>query len=224
MNERKAAVLPVYFVADESKSMESVVGQLNEGLRSLLDTMHTEPFAAAKVRLAILGFSDEAKCHLELSDLRELKNLPELGAYNSTSYESAFRELHRRIPKDVAVLKKDNLVNRPAVFFLSDGQPNPNESWRSALAELKKPEFRERPNILAFGIGSEADPRIIQEVASRQEYAYVSAEGMDVGTAVAKFMVALTNSIVNSGFALAGGKPELQMAKPEGFKLAVDLL
>jgi len=224
MNEPKATVLPIYFVADESLSMKPVTGKLNEGLRSLLDTLHAESFAAAKVRLAILGFSDTAKCHLEPSDLRHVTRMPELGAYNSTSYESAFRELRRRIPGDVATLKREGyLVNRPAVFFLSDGEPNANEPWREILEELKKPEFRERPNILAFGIG-QADPNVIREVASREEYALVAAEGSDVGRAVAEFIVALTQSIVSSGQALGAGKAELQMEKPEGFKLAVDLL
>lgn len=224
MNEPRGTVLPIYFVADESGSMEPVKGKLNEGLRSLLDTLHTESFAAAKVRLAVLGFSDTTKCHLELSDPRHVTKMPELGAYNSTSYESAFRELRRRIPEDVAALKGESyLVNRPAIFFLTDGAPNADEPWRDALAELKRPEFREHPNILAFGIG-QADPKVIQEVASREEYALVTVEGGNPGNAVANFVVALTQSIVSSGQALAAGKAELQMEKPEGFKLAVDLL
>lgn len=224
MNEPKATVLPIYFVADESGSMEPVIHKLNDGLGSLLDTLHTESFAAAKVRLAILGFSDTTKCHLELSDLRYVTNMPKLGAYNSTSYMSVFRELRERIPKDVATLKKEGyMVNRPAVFLLTDGAPNADEPWRDTLAELRRPEFHERPNILAFGIG-QADPSVIQEVASRGEYALVTAEGSDIGRAVANFVVALTQSIVSSGQALAAGKAELQMEKPEGFKLAVDLL
>jgi uncharacterized protein YegL len=225
MNEPKATVLPIYFIADESLSMKPVIGEMNKGLRSLLDTLHTESFAAAKVRLAILGFSDTTKCHLELSDLRGVTKMPELGAYNSTSYESAFRELRRRIPEGVATLKREGyLVNRPAVFFLTDGVPNTNEPWRNALAELKRPEFREHPNILAFGIGDEVDPKVIREVASREDYALVTAKGSDVGEAVANFIVALTQSIISSGQALADGKAELQMEKPEGFKLAVDIL
>jgi uncharacterized protein YegL len=225
MNEIKAKIFPVYFVADESASMQPWIAELNEGLKSLLDTLHTESFAASKVRFAILGFSDTMTCHLEPSDLRHLRKMPELGAYNSTSYESAFRDLRHRIPEDIVALKTGGyLVLRPAIVFLTDGAPNAEEPWRDALVELKRAEFREHPNIIAFGIGEEADPKVIREIASREEYALVTAKGSDVGNAVANFMLALTQSLVNSGQALADGKAELPMEKPEGFKLAVDLL
>lgn len=225
MSEPKAKLLPIYFVADESKSMEPVVGKMNEALISLLDTIHTKPFAAAKIRLAILGFSDTTKCHLELSDLRSVEKMPELGAYNSTSYESVFRELRRRIPGDIARLNREGYqVSRPAIFFLSDGAPNEDEPWRDALADIKNPKFYEHPNILAFGIG-QADQGVILEVASRKEYAWVAAKGTDLGMALVEFMDALTKSIIKSGQALADGKDELQVKEPEGFiKVGVDTL
>jgi len=223
MSEPLAAVLPIYFVADESGSMSGVVGELNHGLRSLLDAMATETMAAAKIRFSVIGFSDTAVNRLAMSDLRFVEKMPTLGAYNTTSYVAAFKYLKQQIPADVAALRAaGNQVHRPAVFFLTDGLPN-EEDWPSALRELTDSGFREHPNILAFGIGN-ADPETIVKVATSKDFAYQAAEGADTGRAIAKFCESLTRSIVNSGNALAGGKAELVGERPEGFRLAADLL
>lgn len=226
MTEPRGSLLPIYFVADESGSMSNDIAELNRGLSSLLDALHSETMAAAKVRFCILGFADDTVCHLPLSDLRNLESLPTLSTRGNTSYRSAFETLRSKIPTDVAALKAEGyLVNRPAVFFLSDGHPNADseESWKTALEALKANTFRERPNILAFGIG-QADPSIILTVASKQDFAFQAAAGTDTGVAIAKFCEALTQSVVNSAQALAGGKAELQGEKPEGFKMAIDLI
>ncbi len=224
MNEPKANVLPIYFVADESGSMANLVGELNSGLASLLDAMQTETMAAAKIRFCVIGFSDDTIPHLPLSDFRQLERMPALRSRGGTSYAAAFQALRRQIPADVAKLKQEGyLVNRPAVFFLSDGYPNPGENWQAPLASLKDSEFRERPNIISFGLGG-ADPKVILSVASKPEFAYQAAVGSDTGKAIATFCEALTQSVVNSGQALAGGAAELQVERPEGFKMAVDLI
>jgi uncharacterized protein YegL len=226
MTEPRGHLLPIYFVADESSSMTDHVGELNAGLSSLLDALHGESMAAAKVRFAVLGFSDTALCHLPLSDLREIGAMPALAARSNTSYHSAFERLRNEIPSDVANLKRAGyLVHRPAVFFLTDGYPDASESslWRADLDKLKAASFAERPNILAFGIG-QADPAIIIEVASKPEFAFQAAAGTDLGVAIGRFFKALTQSVVSSGQALADGFSELQGERPEGFKMAVDLI
>lgn len=222
-DEPRAKVLPIYFVADESGSMANLVGELNDGLRSLLDAMWRESMAAAKIRFCVIGFDHEVRCYLEMSDLREVEGMPTLGCYGGTSYAAPFVELRRRIPEDVARLKAENYeVHRPAVFFLSDGQPLDDGDWERALADLSDPGFREKPNILAFGIG-EADPAVIRSVATSPRYAFAAAQGVNTGNAITEFSKALTRSIVASGQGLAAGAAELQVEKPEGFiSLAMD--
>ncbi|MFD3703485.1 hypothetical protein ACFWUP_10085 [Nocardia sp. NPDC058658] len=221
MNEPKATVLPVYFVADESYSMAKDVGDLNTGLVTLFDTLQGESMAAAKVRFCVIGFSDDAVCYLEPSDLRYVDGVPELRARGSTSFAAAFTELSRRIPRDIKALKSDGyLVNRPAVFFLTDGAPNPGDGWEAAHAQLLS--FPARPNVLAFGIG-QADADVIRRVATNSQYAFIAAAGTDTGVAISKFVTALTQSVINSGTALATGQASLQVEKPDDFvSLAVD--
>ncbi|MQY25987.1 vWA domain-containing protein [Nocardia aurantia] len=221
MNEPLGTVLPVYFVADESGSMYPHVGELNQGLTSLLDALQGESMAAAKVRFCVVGFADDARCYLEPEDLRRIEKMPELSARGSTSFAAAFDALTDRIPRDIQNLKNNGyLVNRPAVFFLTDGAPNRGDGWEQAHARLTG--FAARPNILAFGIGS-ADAEVIKQVATDPRYAFITAAGTDTGIAISKFVTALTQSVINSGQALATGQSTLQVEKPDGFvSLAVD--
>lgn len=221
ISEPKATVLPVYFVADESYSMSNDIGDLNSGLASLLDALQTESMAAAKVRFCVIGFSETALCYLEPTDLRNLDAMPRLTARGSTSFAAAFAALTDRIPADIARLKADGyLVNRPAVFFLTDGAPNPGDGWEAEHARLTN--FAARPNILAFGIG-QANATVIKQVATDPQYAFITAAGTDTGVAISKFIAALTQSVINSGQALSSGHASLQIQKPDNFvSLAVD--
>ncbi len=141
------------------------IHELNEGLASLHDSLQRESFAAAKVRLSVIGFSDTAFTYLEPADLRFLQGMPVLTAQSLTSYEAAFDQLAYRISVDIPSLKAQGYtVHRPAVFFLTDGLPNGHEDWRLARSNLLAQPAA--PNILAFGIG-DADASIVAELATQ---------------------------------------------------------
>jgi uncharacterized protein YegL len=223
MTEPLATILPVYFVADESNSMSEDVGQLNQGLRSLLDALQSEAMAASKVRFSVIGFADNAVCYLPPTDLRRIETMPTMSVRGSTSFAAAFDELTTRIPADVHTLREQHYaVNRPAVFFLTDGAPNHGDGWEAALARLEA--IKARPNVLAFGIG-DANADVIRKVASKPEYAFIAVPGSETGTAIAKFIKALTQSVINSGHSLASGEGTLQIKKPDDYlNLSVDLI
>jgi uncharacterized protein YegL len=220
--EPRGAILPVYFVADESGSMGSNIGELNDGLLSLHDALQKESFAAAKVRFSVIGFSETAFTYLEPADLRTAPSMPELVAQGLTSYCSAFEQLEYRISVDIPNLKAQGFtVHRPTVFFLTDGLPNDREDWRAARSRLL--QQRAAPNILSFGIG-DADPAVVQELATKAQFAFVAARGVDTGAAISEFITSLTQSVISSGNAMAAGSAQLQFEKPEGFTLAVDVI
>jgi uncharacterized protein YegL len=107
-------------------------------------------------------------------------------------------------------------VNRPAVFLLTDGAPNRGDGWEPIHSSLVSEGFKQRPNILAFGIG-QADAEVIRRVATRPEFAFVAAVGVDTGRAIAEFIKTLTQSVIQSGQALATGQATLLVEKPAGF-------
>lgn len=226
MADNRGHLIPMYVVADESGSMTPHLGELNAGLSSLHRALLGEPMAAAKVRFSVLGFSNGVDVRMRLADLRQESELPVLSSYGGgTSYRSVFQELSTRIPQDVAELKADGYtVYRPAVFFLSDGQPSGNEDWIGAHRQLTdRSVTKGAPNIAAFGIG-DAEAATILSVATSRDYAFVAIPGADVGSAITKFCSALTTSIVSSGLSLSSGQAELVVDKPEGFRMAIDVV
>jgi len=222
--DTKGHLLPVYILADESASMTICAQELNAGLVSLFEALRAEPMVAAKVRLSILGFSDDVEVRLSLADLRNEEGVPSLKIRNITDYGAAFEDLLTRIPSDIGRLKNSGyLVHRPAVFFLSDGQPS-KSGWLEPYGRLtNKATTAAAPNIIACGVGS-AKAETILQVATKDEFAFMSKDGADIGVAIAKFFVALTASVVQSGRSLTSANPELVVEKPEGFHMAIDVV
>ncbi|MFJ7196319.1 MULTISPECIES: hypothetical protein [unclassified Streptomyces] len=218
-------LLPIYVLADESGSMYEHIDDLNDGLRSLHQALLGEPMAAAKVRFSVLGFSDDVIERLHQVDLRSANEFPKLHTRGSTSYAAAFEDLAGRIPVDVKDLKSQGYqVHRPAVFFLSDGVPNGGEDWQETLRRLTDRSVTPAaPNIIACGIG-DADAETINKVATRAEFGFVADKGIDVGAAISKFCAALTKSVIASGRSLDSSTPHLQVDKPEGFTVAIDVI
>ena len=179
---------------------------------------------AAKVRLTVLGFSDNVSVRVPLADVRGEHGLPQLHIQGGTNYHAVFQDLLRRIPQDIATLKGGGYqVHRPAVFFLSDGQPG-NSRWRNPHNRLTdRTVTPSAPNIIACGIGDVRAETILQ-VATQRDFAFVSVRGADLGAAIAEFFIALTASVIQSGRSLTSPHPELIVEKPDGFRLAIDVI
>ena len=213
-------VLPIYFVGDESHSMAGdPIAAVNRGLIDLRDEVAKHPLIGKKVRFGIITFADTAQTRLELSELSEDLILPTLAPRGrGTSYASALEALRQTIPADVALLKGTGYqVHRPSVFFLSDGQPTEKEDkWRARLDELKDAGFKERPNILAFGVG-DADAKVIQQLATVPRYAFMMTEGSSTAGAISEFAASMLNSMVSSAERLDRGEQTIEFEKPEGF-------
>jgi uncharacterized protein YegL len=225
MPDPKGNLLPVYVLADESFSMADHVQDLNHGLVSLHQTLRAEPMIAAKIRLSVLGFSDDVEVRLLLVDPRNVESIPRLRIRNDTNYRVVFEDLLARIPNDVKMLKTSGyLVHRPAVFFLSDGQPDDDSDWLEPHECLVNRAITPAaPNIVAFGIGDVLAETILQ-VATDERFAFVTMPSTNIGNAIAKFFISLTNSIVQSGRSLHSPHPELVVERPEGFRMAIDIV
>ena len=165
--------------------------------------------------------------HLELADLRKVDRMPVLPATEEyTRYDLAFEDLRVRIDRDVDLIKAtNNAALRPAVFFLTDGKPNPpDQPWREALSTVQDDSFRRRPNIVAFGV-RDADADVVREIASRPDWAFVTRERQPASTAEAlrSFIESFAHTIVSTGTNLASGNAELPVSAPRGF-MALDAI
>ncbi|MFB6889080.1 hypothetical protein ACFCX4_07165 [Kitasatospora sp. NPDC056327] len=223
MAETRGVLLPAYVLADESGSMGPYLPELSEGLVSLCEGLRAEPMVAAKLRLAVLGFSEDVQVRLAVADMRVETALPRVVIRGLTNYGAVFDDLLRRIPVDVQWLRGQGYkVHRPVVFFLSDGQPTDGDGWRRSHALLTdRGRTPTAPNIIACGIG-DAEPRTMLDVATRPEFAFVARAGADLGLAISEFFHSLTASLVASGHALNSAAPHLVVNRPDRFTLAMD--
>src|SRR5690242_6897585 len=155
MAEAKGVLLPAYVVADESGSMAPYQRELQGGVTSLCEGLRAEPMIAAKLRLAVLGFSDDVQVRLAVADMRTEASVPRVVIRGMTSYRAVFDDMLRRIPSDVQWLRGEGYkVHRPVVFFLSDGQPTDGTDWHGPHAMLTdRDRTPTAPNIIACGIG-----------------------------------------------------------------------
>ncbi len=204
-------ILPFYLVCDESGSMS---GDPLDAINDSLPKIHTEigsnPVVADKTKFALIGFSDYAELVLPLSDLSVITSIPALTVKGGTNYSSAFDLLYDTIAEDVKQLKANgDQVYRPAVFFLSDGQPGDN--WEGSYKRLIDPSWTYHPNILAFGFG-DVDATTLQHVATVR--AFIADGSMGPDEALREFAQSLIQSIVNSGSKPAQGGA-LTLAVPD---------
>jgi uncharacterized protein YegL len=143
----------------------------------------------------------------------------------TTNYQAAFADLLVRIPQDVHLLKGQGYeVFRPVVFFLTDGRPDTGLDWRGAHAKLTdRAATHCAPNIIACGVGA-AEASTIMMVATRSEFAFVTARGADIGDAITAFFIKLTSTVIVSGQSLDSGNPTLAFDPPPQFVLAMDVM
>ncbi|WP_073264689.1 vWA domain-containing protein [Cryptosporangium aurantiacum] len=216
---------PVYVVADESDSMSPYLDQLNDGLDSIRQRLGGQPMAAAKVRFSVLGFATDATLRSHLVDLRSAVEFAPLRTGGATEYGEAFRLLADQIPRDVARLKSEGYrVYRPAVFFLSDGNPTDEPGWSPVRDRLVDRMLTPAaPNIIAFGIGA-VDGDVIRRVATQPTFAFVSTEPAQIGAAIQEFFSSLLRSLVASTSAPADAPQELIVEPPRRFRVELDVV
>lgn len=206
-------VLPFYLVCDESSSMSGApIDAINQSLPDLHQEIGGNPVVADKTRFALISFNHNAQVLLPLSDLSNVTSVPGLTASGGTKYSVAFNLLHDTIDQDVAKLKADgHQVLRPAVFFLTDGQPNDTKEWPATHQRLTAPSWGPRPNILAFGFG-QADHTTISQVATVR--GFIADGTMTPAHALQEFAQSLIRSIVNSGTS-AGPQGGMSLQMPD---------
>jgi uncharacterized protein YegL len=227
----RGMLLPFYLVIDVSYSMAGrKLDQANQILPEITDALAVNPILNDKVRFGMADFSDDARMVLPLCDLSKQSSLPSLTVRNGTSYGAAFRLLRKQLEHDVNQLGADGYrVHRPAVFFLSDGQPG--DRWEADFASLteydkeRQTGFKQYPVVVPLGV-EDADydtmKRLVHPV--HKSKLYMMQKGGDAAAAIKAMAEILISSILASGDnALDGGAGLVLPAAdevPEG--IAVD--
>jgi len=166
----KYALLPVYLVLDTSYSMQDEDGRFNAALSflpKLLSAMTDSASLSDKIRVEVITFDEEARVDLALGGLNEVeewiirnKKNPIVPDGDSTYYGKAFEKLASQIQVGVRQIQAEKVgedsykAYRPVVFFITDGEPNDEQSSRNkAFDKLTNQNFEYRPNIICVGVG-----------------------------------------------------------------------
>ncbi|RZQ63385.1 vWA domain-containing protein [Amycolatopsis suaedae] len=175
-------VLPCYVVCDVSSSMTDHLEELNAGIRQFRGALHADRAIGTWVHCCVVGF---AEAPLVLQPLRPADELAELtGSAPSagSNFGPAFTFLRSVIDRDVRRLKGNRLrVQRPMVFFTSDGQPTDPVTWPAAYGGLTDPAWQARPDVIAFGVG-DADRATLGRIGTYRTF--LGRDGVRLGTAL----------------------------------------
>jgi uncharacterized protein YegL len=224
-------LLPFYLVCDVSISMvqSGALDEVNKILPALVEALERNPIICDKIRFSALDFSDDSRVVLPLCNLLDEPSMPAFEGRGGTSYVAAFNALRVQIENDVNMLKADGfLVHRPAVFFLSDGEPTDNEGdWKNAFHNLTffdkatTQGFRMYPNVIPFGLVG-ANPQILQQLihptqpANRAMSMFMSTgDERAAANAVAEIAKLLIQSVLASGTGMNAGGGGIVLPPPD---------
>jgi hypothetical protein len=203
-------LLPFYLLIDVSWSMYGPkIKAANQVLPELVDALIQNPIISDKVRFGLLDFAGTSRVVVPLSDLLDVDTIPTLECRtDGTNYAAAFDQLRATIAEDVRQLKADGFrVHRPAVFFVSDGDPQDDlQEWEAAFGRLTtydpatRDGFAYYPNLIPFAI-DQADPETLIKLVHPPDMMrmFVQKEDASPGQAIAGLAQVLVRSVLKSG-------------------------
>lgn len=202
-------LLPFYLVTDSSYSMDGrPLAEVNQILPEVVDAIAQQPILSDKVRIGMVDFADDARVQLPLCDvLDQSLTLPTMVARGGTSYAAAFTLLRGEIAANIKQLKADGfVVHRPAVFFISDGEPTDRtDVWQTAFRDLTSDKAY--PNVIPFGVGGAQGATLQQLIhpsaGNKQMKMYLMDSGGDAADAIRKCAEILISSIIQSGHSIS---------------------
>lgn len=209
-------LLPVYIVVDTSASMNAhgssdgtgprLIDVANEIVPAVVEVCEVRPSVKDRLRLCLISFGSTAQVVVPLGMKDDFVPPPVLTASGGTNYGEAFRLLRSEIEDGVRALNLGGYkVFRPAVFFITDGEPIDDPSVRAAaFAELTDPGFPASPHIVMFGV-ADASPETLKAYINRNGVAVAAKAGADAAEALHEMLDPLVSSIVTSMVGGAAG-------------------
>jgi len=192
-------ILPFYIVCDESGSMgpNGGIDSINGTLPELHATIAADPLVSDKCRIGLITFSDTAEELMSLTNLADVMVMPGMQARGLTNYGEVFDLLKTVIARDISNLKSQGYkVLRPAVFFITDGDPTDTATWENSYRSLVDKNVNPlAPNIIAFGVDG-ADGGTISKVATVA--GFVANPGVTAADSLREVIGSLTHSIISS--------------------------
>ncbi len=154
---------PLVLVLDCSGSMldDNKIGLLNDGLKTLATELKNDPIAARCGRVLVISFGGDNNVEL-MGDWTDAMDFtpPDLRAGGMTPMGAAMRCALDEIEAQKGQMRSAGVsYKRPIVMLLSDGEPT--DEWQQVAADCKAAESVHKVNIMAIGIGDQANRDIL---------------------------------------------------------------
>lgn len=156
--------LPIYFLVDVSESMVGTpIEQVQEGMRTIIQTLRVDPYALETVFVSIIAFAGKAKI---LSPLTELYKFypPTFHIGGGTSLgaglETLMNDIDSSIQKTTLEQKGDW---KPIIFLFTDG--NPTDNYNAAFRRWND-KYRKHCNLVAISIGDNVNVLTLAQITN----------------------------------------------------------
>lgn len=144
--------LPIYFLVDVSESMVGMpIRQVEDGMRTIIQNLRTDPYALETVFISIIAFAGKAET---LSPLTEIYQFypPVFPIGGGTALGNAMNHLmddmDRNVVRTTASSKGDW---KPIIFLFTDG--NPTDRYQAAFDRWNK-NYRRHCNLVQYRLAT----------------------------------------------------------------------
>ncbi len=154
--------LPIYFLVDVSESMVGMpIRQVEDGMRTIIQNLRTDPYALETVFISIIAFAGKAET---LSPLTEIYQFypPVFPIGGGTALGNAMNHLmddmDRNVVRTTASSKGDW---KPIIFLFTDG--NPTDRYQAAFDRWNK-NYRRHCNLVAISLGDNVNTAFLGQL------------------------------------------------------------
>lgn len=217
-HSNQSEAMPFYIVCDVSESMHgdkfaanwgSVTSPwqlMNMELSGLAEQLQEEEEARDIAYIATVEFSGNAHSVSKLTVVSAPPIIPTLSKGGWTNYVGAWEYLANLVPNDVEELRQqDRHVERPTIFFITDG--NPGSSTKSQIAadwlipydKLAHSLAPIEPRVVSIGIG-DVNRQTLLELHSKNPHgaAVIANEAGQSSKLIHPVIEQIKNSVRNS--------------------------
>ena len=156
------------------------------------------------LRFGMVAFADDASTLIEIGDLTEIDEMPQLEAGGGTNFAAGFREAKAALERFYAAHPDKAPTRRALLVMLTDGMHNAKEDWKPAFAALTDPAWADRPFTMVFGCG-QADPDELKKIPADRVYI---ARDTDSIVQIKEILGTLRRTIRTATLAAATGKAQ----------------
>ncbi len=154
--------LPIYFLVDVSESMVGMpMEQVQEGMRTIIQTLRVDPYALETVFVSIIAFAGKAKMLAPLTELYKFYP-PKFPIGGGTSLgaglEALMNDIDASVQKTTIEQKGDW---KPIIFLFTDG--NPTDNCQEAFRRWND-RYRRHCNLIAVSLGDNVNVHILAQI------------------------------------------------------------